>query len=104
MTFSNQPIPQFLLLTALGLLAVGGGVAFVTDYKGLSTRYAHRLSEQYQRGWYQKVFVWTDRQRERIKDERLVRRRVRIPASGLIFIGLVFLAGEIGALATGHVT
>src|ERR1700733_16184038 len=39
MTFSDQRIPQFLLLTALGLLAVGLGVAMVADYKG-----AYRLA------------------------------------------------------------
>ncbi len=104
MTFENQPIPQFLLLTALGLIAICLGLALVTDYKGMLTRYAHRLSQSYQGGWYQKTFIWTNKQREHVKDEGLIRRGVRIPSFGLILIGVIFLAGELGALATGHVT
>jgi hypothetical protein len=104
MTFSDQPIPQFLLLTALGLLAVVLGVALVADYKGLTTRYAQRLSKSWQHPWYQKAFVWTDKRRRATTDVRQIRTWVRIPAGGLILIGLIFLAAEIGALATGHVT
>ncbi len=103
MTFSNQPVPQFVLLMALGLLAVAVGVAFVTDYKGISTRYAHRLSQSYLHGW-QRTFVWTDRQRKHWANERLARRWVRIPTFGFILIGLIVLVAEIGAWATGHVT
>jgi hypothetical protein len=103
MTFVNQPIWQFVILTACGLVAVGVGTALVVDYRGLLTRYAHSLWESYQRPWYQRLFVWTDKQRQRLADERRIRTWVRVPAGILCLMGFIFLFFEIGALATGHV-
>jgi hypothetical protein len=59
MTFQNQPILQFLLLTGLGLFALGLGLALVSNYKALRTRCADASTGRTIGPRYQELVIWT---------------------------------------------
>jgi hypothetical protein len=103
-TLASQSPTEVAVLFLTGIIMSMVTAVLLTDYRNLLTKYAQQLVRSYQSPLYQKVFLWTKRQRTAVSDEGKVRTTIRaVAAVGSVF-GIVIVVIEIAALVTGHVT
>ena len=103
MELTDQPLGQFLIVTAFSVAWSLLTAALVTDYRSMLTRYAERCWRSYQSPWSRKAFLWTRSARRFYEDESRVRRLFRAVAAIGLGVGVVILVVEIAALVSGHV-
>lgn len=103
MQFSDQPVTQFavLMLTGAAMSLVTAPLMF--NYRDFLDRYAHRLWQMYQMPFH-RTLALTRWQRRYSSNEVRIRRTMRVVAAGGFAMGIFFVAIEVAAAVTGHVS